>query len=330
MRIAALAFCLVMAFVPVARAQSVPEQTFEAFWSLYDRHYALFQVKGVDWDAVHAVYRPRVTAATSRDELFAVFSSVIGHLNDVHISVRDEPGNRVARSGGLSPDSGEFSLDVIARAYASGNLAERAGGLVRFARLSGGIGYIHLTAFRHPTATADAIDEAMASFGDTRVIILDVRNNGGGSDRVAQIVANRLGRGRSLYMTAAPRLPGGGFGQAVEWWRESGAFTGRVIVLTNRRTISAAENLVLAMRTVPGAMIVGDTTAGAMADTVPMAIGDGWTFTVPVNVMRDRDGVSWEGVGLAPALWVRNTPEAVRAGRDAVLELAIALARHAG
>lgn len=207
-----------------------------------------------------------------------------------------------------------------------------AGGLVRFAKLSDSVGYVHLRAFRHPTATADAIDEAIAAFGNARAIILDVRNNGGGSDRVGQIVASRFGRERSLYMTVTTRLPGGGFGPPVEWWREpaAGAYPGRVIVLTNSRTVSAAENLVLAMRTVPGAMIVGDTTAGAMADTGPMAIGDGWTFTVPVNVIRDPEGRSWEGVGLAPDLWARNTPADVKAGRDAVLELAIALANWSG
>lgn len=315
-----------------------PEAAFDAFWTLYNEHYALFGVKRVDWDAVYAVYRPQVTAATSREDLFDLFSEVIDLLNDVHVSVRDERDGSISRSGGRSIgagpfDIGEFSLDLIAADYAPGGLQGRAGGLIHFGRLGGGVGYLHIRNFRYRTSTGDALDEVVAAFEDAPAVIIDVRQNGGGSDLIGRLAADRFAIEPALYMTVAERLPGpdrGAFTPPVDWSLQpaaSGAFTGPVIVLTNSRSISAAENFVLAMRVRPGAIIVGETTAGAMADTVGAAIPGDWTFTVPVNLMRDPEGVSWEGVGLAPDLWVRNTPADIAAGRDRVLDLALALAR---
>ncbi len=336
-------FCTILLLVAVlaspvhaAGPADDPEAAFEAFWTLYDEHYALFGIKRVDWDAVYTVYRPRVTEKTSRDQLFDLFSEVIDLLNDVHVSVRDEHDGDLSRSGGRSIgtgplDNGEFSLDLIATAYAPDGLEARAAGLIHYGRLNGGAGYLHIRNFRHPTSTTAALDEIIAAFVDAPAVIIDVRQNGGGSDLIGRLVADRFAVEPALYMTVAERLPGpdrAAFAPPINWSirpAESGAFTGPVIVLTNSRSISAAENFVLAMRVRSGAVIVGDITAGAMADTVRSAIPGGWTFTVPVNLVRDPRGGSWEGVGLAPDLWVRNAPADIAAGRDRVLDLAIAL-----
>ena len=51
---------------------SEPEKIFEELWNGFDEKYALFDAKGIDWRALHDVYRPRVTADTTDDELFVV------------------------------------------------------------------------------------------------------------------------------------------------------------------------------------------------------------------------------------------------------------------
>ena len=115
---------------PVETGLSAPEATFEAFWATYNEGYALFGVKHVDWGAVYDVYRPRVTAETTDDELWAVLAEVGGLLNDVHVTLRDPETGREARSGGRSIgvgpfDDGTFSLDLVAEAYAYGRAGER-------------------------------------------------------------------------------------------------------------------------------------------------------------------------------------------------------------
>ena len=311
-----------------------PQANFEAFWSLYNERYALFGVKHVDWDGVYKVYRPKVKAKTSRDQLYQIFGEVIRLLNDVHVKVEDLHTGRVIQSGGRSIgtgpfDIGVFSLDLIASTYASKGLEARVDDNFRFGWLKGGIGYVHIGAFDYPTSSKSAIDEIVETFDKARAVIIDVRQNGGGDDKVGQLIANRFASKRRLYMTVAERIRGtdkNAFAKPVNWYIEPAGpkqFKGPIMVLTNSRSISAAENFVLAMRAIPQALIVGETTAGVMADVDDVDIGDGWEFSVPTNLFRDAHGVSWEGIGLVPDLWVTNDKTDISSGTDRVLNLAL-------
>ena len=333
--------CLAMLSCGAARAQAMTSDeaaiAYDQFWRLFSDQYSLFAVKGADWDRTGSVYRARLDDVATRADMTALFAEMIDLLNDVHVSVTDDQTGAFSRSGGRSIgagdfDIGEFSRDLIAARYARAGLENRAAGLISFGWVSDATGYIHIAGFKYATTTGQAIDEALAEFAGASTIILDVRQNKGGFDAIAKSVAERFADKPAIFMTTANRIPGGdrtAFDDPVAWRLtppQTGAYNGAVIVLTNSRTISAAENFVLAMRAVPRSLIIGEATAGAMADTFPMSIASGWTFTVPTNVIRDPSQRSYEGLGLPPHLWVKNTPDDIAAGRDRVLDLAIAFA----
>ena len=313
---------------------SLPEATFEEFWAIYHEGYALFGIKHVDWDAVYDVYRPRVTSETTDDELWTVLAEVGGLLNDVHVTLTDPETDRQARSGGRSIgvgpfDNGEFSLDLIRASYATDSLVGAMNDLFRYGWLPDSIGYIYIDRFRDSEASAHAIDTVIRALEGARGIVVDVRHNGGGDDRAGQAIASRFVSEPRLYMTVAMRKLGQlppTFAEPVEWWlRPAGPkqYTGPIVLLTNSRSISAAENFALAMRAVPHALIVGETTAGVMADAGPQSLPNGWRVTVPVNQFRDANGISWEGIGITPDIWVKNAHADVEAGEDRVLETAV-------
>ena len=323
---------------PARTGLSMPEATFETFWATYNEGYALFGVKHVDWDAVYRVYRPRVTPETTDDELWAVLAEMGRLLNDVHVTLADPATGRRSRSGGRSIgvgpfDDGTFSLDVVAEAYVVGGLESAMDGTIRYGWLADSVGYVRVEAFRDPEASGRAVDAALAELAGARGVVLDVRHNGGGDDRAGKAVASRFVAEPRRYMTVATRKLGQvppAFAEPVEWWlRPAGPrqYTGPVVLLVNSRSISAAENVALAMRAVPHAVLVGETTAGVMADAAPLPLPNGWEVGVPVNVFRDANGVSWEGVGVVPDLWVANDRAGVDAGRDRVLETAAAFLR---
>ena len=300
--------------------------------------YALFGVKHVDWDAVYDVYRPRVTPETTDDELWAVLAEVGGLLNDVHVTLRDPETRREARSGGRSIgtdpfDDGTFSLDLVAEAYAAEGLVNALDGAIHYGWLPDSVGYVHVGTFREPEASGRAMDEIVGVFEGARGVIVDVRHNGGGDDRAGKAIASRFVAEPRLYMTVAMRKLGQvppAFAEPVEWWlRPTGAspYTGPVVLLVNSRSISAAENFALAMRAIPHAVLMGETTAGVMADAAPLPLPNGWEVGVPVNQFRDANGVSWEGIGVTPDLWVTNDRADVEAGTDQVLETAAAFLR---
>ena len=309
-------------------------QVFDDFWQTMHRHYALFEVKNVDWDRLYTIHRKQVSSDSSDDELFATISRMAGFLNDLHVTINDPQGGRFFRSGGRSIatgdfDAGEFSIDLIRNRYLQHDWQARGLDSIHYGRLADNIGYIHFAAFRFPASSEQAIDEFIEVLGDARGIIIDVRQNGGGSDRIGKLIADRFVGKRRTYMSVADRIPGSSparFREAVQWQLEPDGpaqFTRPVVVLTNSRSVSAAENFTLAMRTVPHATIIGETTAGVMADIKNHRLRNGWQLTIPANVMRDVNGVCWEGVGIAPDLWIRNSVTDIADGRDRVLEFAL-------
>lgn len=323
---------------PPRAASSPPEAVFEAFWAIYNEGYALFGVKHVDWDAVYRVYRPRVTAATTDAALWAVLAEIIDLLNDVHVTLKDPATGRVARSGGRSIgvgpfDDGTFSLALVEATYAGERLASAVDGAIRYGWLPDSIGYVHIRRFQDRAASAQAADTIVRTFRDASGLILDVRHNGGGDDRVGQAIASRFVAEPRRYLSVAARKIGQlppTFTEPVTWWvRPTGPrqYTGPIILLVDSRSISAAENFALAMRVVPHAVVMGETTAGVMADVGTQPLPNGWQVGVPVNVFRDANGISWEGVGIPPDLYVTNDRDAVATGTDRILETAIAFLR---
>ena len=214
-----LAFCM-LALPAEAQDRFDPQADFEAFWSLYEEHYALFDVKGVDWQAIGEIYRSQVTQHTSRAELFAIFEAATDHLNDIHVTVRDEKEDRFARSGGRSIgtsafEDGTFDMSLIENAYIDGELSTSGGGTMRWGRIQE-IGYLRISGFSYPTTSAAFADRALALFADAPAVIVDVRHNGGGSDAVARELTARFADKQRLVMTSARRIPGEGFTEVEE------------------------------------------------------------------------------------------------------------------
>ncbi len=308
---------------PAPRASlSAPEAVFEEFWSIYNDGYALFGVKHVDWNGVYRVYRSRVTPTTTNDELWTLLGEVASLLNDVHIVLRDPITDRRVRSGGRSIgvgpfDNGEFSLDLVAKSYAKGGLKSTAGGALHYGWLPGNIGYLHIGRFQGPDASAQATDTAIAALKGAMGFVLDVRHNGGGDDRAGQAIASRFVKASQPYMTVEMRRVGQNppvFLDPVEWRLAPAGpvqYTGPIVLLVNSRSISAAENFAIAMRTVPHATIIGETTAGVMADIATKTLPNGWLVTVPINLFRDTQGNSWEGIGITPDLWVKTMQQSL-------------------
>jgi C-terminal processing protease CtpA/Prc len=111
--------------------------------------------------------------------------------------------------------------------------------------------------------------------------------------------------------------------------RGSRSFRGPVMLLTNKRVYSAAEDFALAMRQLPNVTIMGDTTAGSSGRPVTRELPNGWTYTISTWIEYDLDHRPIEGAGIAPATVVRPTRAELSAGNDVVFTTARARARIA-
>jgi hypothetical protein len=64
-----------------------PMGNFDALWSEFDRYYALFDVRLVNWDSLYAVYRPTVHKGLDDRELFLAMKGLLAPLRDRHVSL---------------------------------------------------------------------------------------------------------------------------------------------------------------------------------------------------------------------------------------------------
>jgi tetratricopeptide (TPR) repeat protein len=304
-----------------------PEVNFEHVWKTIDRNYGQFTVKHVDWDALYRVYRPQVTQATTDQELWDILLSMLGHLNDEHVCLADG-GRRICAGSSEGRKRDDFSLALVKSKYLQEKSTDLLGGKWVSGWLAEGVGYLYCGDFKDGLGpTTKAIDDALNSFAKARVVVVDVRNNPGGTGRAMDVVAGRFADRRRHCMTTQVRYGAKHDDLLPAEYRnvEPGGpvqFTRPTVLLTNRASASAADGFVLAMRVLPHVTVAGDLTEGALSAQFPEKLPNGWTLWVAFKVTRDQDGVCWDGVGVPPDLRVCNTAADIEAGRDRVLEFA--------
>jgi hypothetical protein len=300
---------------------------FEHVWRDLDRHYSLFVVKRVDWDSLHDVYAPQAARATTDADLVEVIGAMLLELRDIHVGL--SAGRRFICYCVRADGRPAFFDSALVRTEYVSDLQTAPRGLMQFGHAALDVGYVRIPSFRDSGFGAD-LDAALRHLGGVSALIVDVRNNSGGDYRNGVDVAARFTDRERVYGSVQYR---DGPRHDDFTSRESqtvspdGArrFVGPVAVLTNRRSVSAAERFVMAMRVLPTVVVVGDSTAGGASNLLPRELPNGWTYSLSMSIWYTPDGRSYEEIGLEPDVWVRGSAEALAAGRDAVLDTAIAI-----
>jgi carboxyl-terminal processing protease len=317
---------------------NTPTNNFEYFWRMFDYKYGLFEAKKIDWNAVYSKYRPQINDQMTEEELYKVLTEMIVLLNDNHVNIYPTNGSLETFPGGvLRYVNGKLTILKAQEDYdievAKKYLKEfhETGGAIRYGRFDDNIGYINIASHTDSRKnTEEAIERALIDLRSTKGIIIDVRGDTGGHDALAQYVAGRFTTIRKLYMTTRKRNgeKHNDFTEPLQWFvAPTGEFqyANPVIVLTSRFSQSAAETFTLAMKELEHVTIVGDTTAGSYSDNPTTELLNGWMFSISVGDYRASDGKSYEGIGTAPDVWIKNTKEDLLAGKDKTLEKALSI-----
>jgi hypothetical protein len=207
-------------------------------------------------------------------------------------------------------------------------------GFVEARMLAGGVGYVKIDQFApidSPACPAvAAANAALAFVGGAPSLILDLRDNGGGSPSMVgylvqqfvaepQKIANRFKSRRGpdrlelspVPATMAPRTDT------------------PLYILVSGRTGSAAEALAYTLQAAGRAIVVGERTGGAANPGSIHRTADGFRIFIsggtPVNPIT---GANWEGVGVAPNIAVPQA-DALRVAHLRALEAEPALPRVA-
>lgn len=195
--------------------------------------------------------------------------------------------------------------------------------------LPSGFGYVRFSGF-NPVLQSGIID-AIDSLKDTPGLIMDLRNNGGGSaDMAAKIMSRffagdqkgvklltRTGKPVSIFfidvMKLEPELKGA----------RDKAYTKPLVILTNNNSASASEVVSGALQDGGRATIIGQRTCGCLLGYLGYAdLPGGGQLAYSELGFVTRSGKRIEGEGVAPDVEVRLSAQDYVLNRDRVLEAA--------
>lgn len=202
-----------------------------------------------------------------------------------------------------------------------------------FNKLEDNIGYLQITHFMGNT---EDFDQLYGQIKESDALVIDIRGNMGGNSDIADYILKHFTdkQYESFRWVSRKHIPVHvSWGMQPEWIVSSANFIEPftkednkeiylkpVIVLTDERTISSADDFCVGFRSMKRGKIIGAKTAGSSGNPLQSAMPDGsfaWICTLKVTM---PDGTDYVGVGVLPDIEVEETIEGFFAGKDLVLE----------
>lgn len=194
--------------------------------------------------------------------------------------------------------------------------------------LPGNLGYVNLIHL-----TRAEVDGMFDKLADTRAIIFDMRGYPQGTawpiaprinTRNAKIGA-RFRRSQVSAFSVEEAESGFHFSQPLPDLPEGEVkYTGPTVMLIDDRAVSQSEHSGLFYEAANGTKFIGTATAGANGDVTRFPVPGGIWIGFTGHDVRHADGRQLQRIGLVPDVEVAPTRAGLKAGRDEVLERAVA------
>ncbi len=305
--------------------ENIPQsQIFEEAWTFTKQEYSYFELKGVNWDDVKQKYLPQINDQMSNDSLFNVIGKMLDELKDGHNNL-SSPFNR-SRSWDWFLDFPEnYDATIIEREYFKGK-QRYMDGLIYLDLDS--IGYVSYRSFSNEIEDEN-LELLSKLIVDKKGVIIDVRNNGGGSLTNAYKLASLFTD--VDYFAGFDRFKiGPGANDFSDWQRVQVSnyegieppFTGKVAVLINRKSYSATSFFSMFMQARPNCMLIGDQTGGGGGAPSFTELSNGWLLRVSATQTQDNDSYDIE-LGVKPDIFLNMTQSSINQGKDDIIERAL-------
>lgn len=300
---------------------------FEALWQVLDEHYCFFDYKhqeyGLDWEEVRQRYEPQIKEDLPKGALYQILSKMTFELRDGHCSLAT-PSDVASYAQWYEAFPMNFS-DSLQHKYLGNQGEYRITCGMRYRVLRDNIGYVRCPSF--DTGMGDGnLHEIFDYLGPCDALIIDIRNNGGGKltsastlagafvneTRTLAYIRHKTGKAHNDFSEPQPMNVSPSMG--LRWQKP-------VVVLTNRRSYSAANTFALFMHTL-GIPLIGDKTGGGSGMPFNAELPEGWSIRFSACPMTDLNGNDVE-FGIEPDHHVDITSEDYQRSIDTILEYAL-------
>ena len=218
---------------------------------------------------------------------------------DKHLRVRAHPERARSRPEPVDRDKARQEMRMI------GQLDNF--GIHRVERLEGNVGYIDLRRVALPQNAGAAIAAAMELVSGTYALIIDLRQNGGGSPDGVVFWCSYLFDGPGTHLSDIFEAE---TGETRQFWSVSyvpgSRYTDKpVYLLTSHETFSGGEDFCYTLQALGRAQLIGEITGGGAHPTGMRPLSPTMAISVPfARSVNPITGTNWEGTGVVPDLSV--------------------------
>lgn len=294
---------------------------FDALWTILDENYCFFDYKNIDWDAAYKKYSSRVKSDMGNDALFKLMAEMLAELKDGHVNL--VASHDMSRYWNWTEDFPVNFDPTILKKYL-GKEYSIAGGL-NYNILEDNIGYIYYGSFSRDIGDAN-MSQVLSKMAICKGIIIDVRNNGGGSLTNVERIASRFFNEKTLVGYISHKI-GKGHSDFSEFYPkyvnsyDKIRYQKPVIILTNRGCYSATNDFVNVMKHAPNATIIGDKTGGGSGLPFSSELPNGWSIRFSASPMYNVNKEHIE-FGIEPDIYTSMTESDKSKGKDTIIEKA--------
>lgn len=303
-------------------ASTSPNENFEYLWNECNEKYSYFDLKGVDWNQVKTEYGSKIYEGMSEDSLFNVLGAMLSELRDDHANLISN--FRTSFFGVKYQSQDNFDWRIIVDNYISENFLISGPFSHNFIQ-NEEIGYVRLSSFSSEIENEN-LDFILNRYQDTKGLILDIRENGGGAISNVFAILSRFVESETLvyYSRIKSGVEHDNFSEVKGAYVQpyNGVrYSKKVIILTDRGTYSSGSLLALATKGLPNMSLVGDTTGGGLGIPNGGQLPNGWTyrFSITQTLSLEQNPDYENGVPVdIPVLFDWDDLD-----KDEILELAI-------
>jgi len=222
----------------------------------------------------------------------------IGRDRHLWIFPATEEEMRIARQD--APTETDEEMQLMREAYTNF-------GFQIVERRENNIGYLKFNRFADAGIAGETAVAAMNFLANSYALIIDLRDNGGGSPTMVQLISSyffdEATHLNNFYIREADTIK--------QFWTQPHVEGPKLVdkplyILTSSRTFSGAEEFTYNMKNLERATIIGETTGGGAHPTRRYVIPD---LAVKISVPFGRainpiTGTNWEGTGIEPHIQV--------------------------
>ena len=305
---------------------------FDALADIIDRHYCFFSDKNIDWKEVVEYYREFLDPEMTEIDLFFLCAQMLDELQDGHVNLSSRFSTSYYRNW-WSDYPQDFNLRTLEQYYLEFSWLTASGMIYK--RLPSEIAYIYYPSFSS-TISETSLDYVLALMANSRGLIIDIRDNGGGEltnintlvgrfinqPIIGGYIMHKTGPGHNDFSEPYPMEYKPAQEGRVKWLRD-------IVVLTNRSCFSAANNFVSVMKDLPNVRIVGAKTGGGGGLPFTSELPVGWSVRFSACPILDAKGnVIEDGIEPSEGCEVHATDEQLAQGIDPILDFAIDLLKE--